>query len=150
MKINIIFQMLLFCACNTQTKKQAKQIDSPTAKPQNVNYALKKYTGTYLWQEDPQGYNQTLIVEESKEGKFLVHFTASQIKGKPGCSFEGVGKLNQDTLKVPVNWRDKTVFMTLFLKEDTMHVFKDNFEDRFVLSYYCSGGSSLAGDYYRK
>jgi hypothetical protein len=158
MKTYVYLFLLFYCvtACSPESKQQAQNTvgntlattDSLiTGKPTQTANII--YQGEYIWQEDPQGYYQTVHITESSTGEYEVSFSASAIKGKPGCSFTGKGSIVNDTLKVPVTWREKIVDMTIFADGDTVKVFTENFEDRFALNYYCTGGGSLAGDYYR-
>jgi hypothetical protein len=140
-----------------QTEEKVTSSSSPTTidsvaltAPAPAAPAANNYTGEYIWQEDPQGYYQTVSIAQAATGEYNVRFSASAVKGKPGCSFEGKGTIVNDTLKIPVAWRDGTVTMTIIARNDTVDVFTQNFEDRFALNYYCSGGGSLAGEYYKK
>ncbi len=161
MKKYVIFLFIYFAiiSCSQesgQANHTAASVDSTTAADtafvaRKTPAALENnYAGEYIWQEDPKGYYQSVSIGQNSTGAYEVLFSASSIKGKPGCSFEGKGSIINDTLKVPIAWRDKTVTMTLFARNDTIHVFTQGFEDRFALNYYCSGGGSLAGEYYRK
>jgi hypothetical protein len=159
MKTYLYLFLLYYCltACSPESKQQPDI--TITASPTTTTDSLitqkptkilnNTHLGEYLWQEDPQGYFQTVKVTQGTRGEYEVSFSASVIKGKPGCTFTGKGSIVNDTLKVPIEWRKKKVNMTIFVKGDTVKVFTENFEDRFALNYYCTGGGSLAGDYYR-
>jgi hypothetical protein len=160
MKTYLYLFLLFYCvtACSPESEQQAENTVGDTPAVITDSLITQKsiqtahntiYPGEYLWQEDPQGYYQTVNITESSTGEYEVSFSASTIKGKPGCSFTGKGSIVNDTLKVPVTWREKKVNMTIFAEGDTVKVFTENFEDRFALNYYCTGGGSLAGDYYK-
>lgn len=154
-QITVFYSFLLIFACNSEGKKTTEEAvtatdtleaTSPVAEPE---VKMQPYTGNYISGEYPDGYYQLLKISENATSQYEISFTVSKVKGRPACSFTGAGVIVKDTLKVPVEWNDKTVQMTLFLRNDTVMVFTENFDDRFALNYYCSGGASLIGDYTR-
>lgn len=94
------------------------------------------------------GYYQTLSINKA-DSLYDVVFSASKLKDKEACSFEGRGKLVNDTIYVTVPDDSKEVIMTIFPTKDRLGVevgTKDE-EDRLKLNYYCAGGGSLVGQY---
>lgn len=149
--------LVLLAACNREVKNSQQEASgmssdsitaAETAIPEKTEQA-DLYSGEYITGEYPKGYYQSLKVESTSANQYTVSFSASKVKGKEACRFQGNGSIINDTLKVPVEWNEKTVQMTLFLRNDTMVVFTENFDDRFALNYYCSGGASLTGNYPR-
>ncbi len=118
-------------------------------------YILKKqgsfnYQGNYAtFNETKGGYEQTLSIKP-KEKDFKVVFSATKVKERENCHFEGIGKMKNDTLWVDISYeKDKNVLMYIVPSHDNLgvEVFTLNFEERFAMMLYCGGGSSLAGKY---
>ncbi len=118
-------------------------------------YILKKqrnfiYEGNYeTFNERKGGYLQTLSILK-KEKNYEVKFSASKVREREGCKFSGMGNIKNDTLWVNIsNEKDKVVDMYIVPSHDNLgvEVFTKNYDERFVMMYYCRGGSSLAGKY---
>ncbi len=123
-------------------------------------YDLKKrregrfiYEGVYeTFSEIPDGYMQRLTITEQTATEYIVDFTASKVKNRPGCSFSGKGTLKNDTLFVNIGIDGETVIMTIRPTHDGLgvDVFTKEFEERFQMMVFCRGGASLAGEYIKK
>jgi hypothetical protein len=154
-QVILLYGFLVIAACSSEVKNKTKEAaitsDTITTIPSVAEPVIERqpYAGDYISGEYPDGYYQVLKISWKTINQYNVSFTASQVRGKAACSFSGAGSIVNDTLKVPVEWNDKTVQMTLFLRNDTVMVFTENFDDRFAVNYFCSGGASLIGDYAR-
>ncbi len=118
-------------------------------------YILKKqgnfnYQGKYeTFNEEKGGYTQTLSIQP-KGSDYEIVFSASKVKNRENCRFSGMGSIKNDTLWVNIsNEKDKEVLIYIAPSHDNLgvEVFTPNFENRFYMMRYCSGGSSLAGKY---
>ncbi|PIE50152.1 MAG: hypothetical protein CSA38_04470 [Flavobacteriales bacterium] len=118
-------------------------------------YLLKKqkkfdYQGQYETYNDKKGeYFQRLSIQP-KEKNYEVVFSASKVKDKENCHFSGIGNIKNDTLWVNIAHEDnKEILMYIAPSHDNLgvEVFTKNFEERAKMMFYCSGGSSLAGQY---
>ncbi len=107
--------------------------------------------GNYrTFSEDPEAYWQSLSISHLNGNQYKVDFSASLVKNRPGCSFEGVGTLEDGILAVKIPWKENTKPIMEIKKTDDrlgLDVFTKKFENRFALMIYCSGGASLAGEY---
>jgi hypothetical protein len=154
-QIKLLCSFLVVVACKSKVKNTIEQAatttDTIATTPSAADPVVETqpYAGNYISGEYPYGYYQLLKITDKAGNQYEVSFTASKVKGRAACSFTGAGSIVNDTLKVPVEWNDKTIQMTLFLRNDTVLVFTESFDDRFALNYFCSGGASLIGDYAR-
>ena len=106
--------------------------------------------GSDGYEKRQEGYDWVLFnIQEKTDGRFDIKVRSRTDIKKPTCTYEGIGQLKTpDILVAPLE--DGKVNMTLTLKGNTIDVWMDseNFDDRFLLMRYCSGGGSLAGKYY--
>ncbi len=109
------------------------------------------YVGDYVLSGDEAGgYTQSLKI--TPEGKqYRVQFSASKVKDKENCSCSELGTIKNDTLFVSLKDPNKGVTMCIAPSHDQLgvEVFTTKFDDRHALMWYCGGGGSLAGDYYK-
>ncbi len=120
-------------------------------------YQLKKqqkfnYEGNYAtYYEAEDSYRGTLSILP-KGTDYEVNFSASKVKNRENCRFSGIGSIKNDTLWVNIsNEADKEVWMYIAPSHDNLgvEVFTKNFEERFQMMFYCGGGGSLAGKYFK-
>lgn len=109
--------------------------------PPTDPFAGEFYTDGY-----PDAYWQKMLIAKAND-TYYIEIIASEVNGKPSCDFEGSGHLVNDTLVVPIGEPDALADMIITRRQDTLSVFTRNFDDRFAMMSYCSGGASLAGDY---
>lgn len=146
--------VLLLIACNSnQTKnnstteiEQQKISDKPTNKNTQVDFS-----GSYLSGNKTDGSDWTEVNIESLKGgdSFQVSVDAKERKGKKSCNFNKIGIVRNDTLFIETTDWKKPVTAYIVKKEDKIifDVIEKEEDDRYVLSYYCSGGGSLIGEY---
>ncbi|MFK7001069.1 copper resistance protein NlpE [Flavobacterium oreochromis] len=110
------------------------------------------YAGRYdIFYNSNENYKQTVSISPEKNQYKLV-FSASKIKNKENCSFTGYGEVKNDTLWVNIsNDSKQKVWMYVVPSHDNLgiEVFTPKYEDRFKMMYYCGGGGSLAGKYFK-
>ncbi len=168
--------ILTLTACQTQPiqNKQANKstikttFDRATVNKNKVfnhssklNYAGSfNYSGSYATTHKTKlHYHQTLVISPittstqlSSKGNqhYHVEFSASEIRGRAGCSFSGTAVKKKGVLWLNVsNEPNKKFDMYLRPMQDKLgvEVFTKNFDERFMMMRYCRGGASLAGDY---
>lgn len=121
-------------------------------------YILKKerpfdFSGQYeTFTENKEEYKDTLSIRPQGD-HFYVKFSASKVKGREACRFSGTAIHKDNKLWVNIS-TDKTKEVLMYIKPSHdnlgVEVFTKNFEERFAMMYYCSGGGSLAGKYLKK
>lgn len=121
--------------------KRAVLDDNASVEPPADPFAGEFYTDGY-----PDAYWQKMIIAKVND-TYYIEIITSEVNGKPACDFEGSGQAVNDTLVVPIGESDVPVDMVITRRQDTLAVFTRNFDDRFAMMRYCSGGASLAGDY---
>ncbi|WP_018674836.1 copper resistance protein NlpE [Riemerella columbina] len=133
-----------------QDKKPVEGELAPFYILNKVDTSKFNYEGEYAINSSKEkgAYWQKLSIKKEVKG-YLVSFTASEVNGKEACRFSDYGTIKSDTLFVDMKSGGKTIPMAIAPTHDQLgvEVFTKNFENRFQLMYYCSGGGSLAGNY---
>ncbi|MEH0156331.1 hypothetical protein V6R21_19425 [Limibacter armeniacum] len=109
--------------------------------------AYQDYLGDYITEGYSEGYFQKIYVSDLGNDQVKVKFTASNLKGRAGCSFQGTGEWKANRFEIPFLWGNKTIIMTLTPEDNTVSVSTTKEEDLMGLMYACRGGGSLAGKY---
>lgn len=108
--------------------------------------------GTYHSEPSGKGYNQ--ILELKADNDSIYNVKVSFTGATKGCTFEGKGQLinNQIDLKLNKINKDLKGTMTILFKDKdkSAEIFTSKFDDRLALNFFCGGGSSLAGNYWKK
>lgn len=128
------------------------------------NILLKKaqmlpedFVGTYHYSSDPEekdAFKQTLTI--TKAGENSVEVTIATTGGaKQEQNIKAIGKVINNQIDVDLKnvLPDKmTSVMTIVPKDGgkEMFVFTSKFDDRYDLMYFCSGGGTLAGSYFKE
>ncbi len=151
--IPILLLVLLFAFFyKKETVTPAKE-QTKTLLKQNLTEKDISLVGEYqTFSEDPEAYWQSLSISHLSGNQYKVDFSASLVKDRPGCSFEGVAALKDGILTVDLPWKEHTKPIMEIKKTDDglgLDVFTKKFENRFAMMFYC-GGASLAGEYLKK
>ncbi len=118
---------------------EASQVEATKVEPINLTFVSEGYAT----KEEGSDWIKINITSLEQDQVAILVTSREDIK-KPTCSLETVAtKLNDHTYQailqeVPVNFS---------LKEGELNIDTVNESDRGVLSYYCSGGGSLVGNY---
>ena len=107
------------------------------------------FEGTYVTIGYPKRYWQSLSISASKDS-YEVKFSASNVQEEPGCTFSSRGTLKRDTLYVPIKRGGVAYNLILLQQDNKLQVQTQDAADRLQLMQFCSGGATLAGEYYRK
>lgn len=115
--------------------------------------------GCYLTNNnDLSGVYQTSNVQDSywqrvkliPAGNYTkVEITASLVRGYPNCEFIGKGHWHKGKLVVPLEKIDGEMYIKPLAK-NIIRITESHFDQRFKLMWFCGGGATLAGDYFRK
>lgn len=124
-----------------------KKSELATTDASKVN--MSPFEGTFVSLGYPNRYWQSLTVYSSA-GEHRVAFSAADINGQPGCRYEALGAVKNDTLFVPMDQNEPTQQIIVTKDVRVLKVATKNFEDRLGLMQFCSGGGSLIGTYYSK
>lgn len=110
----------------------------------------KLLNGIYDTDITKERYNQILELKAENDSIYNVKITFTG--ASKGCSFEGKGNLVNNQIDIELNKIDEKLkgTLTILFKQNIAEVFTSKFEDRFSLMYFCGGGASLAGDYYKR
>jgi copper homeostasis protein (lipoprotein) len=145
LKQNNILVML-----NTDKKEITGSLSENYIFKKNKAYTPEKLNGIYHTDVTGNGYNQ--ILQLSAENDSIYNVKISFTGASKGCNFEGKGQLINNQIDIELNKINKELkgTMTILFKQEIAEIFTSKFEDRFSLNYFCGGGASLAGDYYKK
>lgn len=110
---------------------------------------VNDFTGKYhLSGAGDEGWNQYLEISLGKEGKPLVSFASSDVKG--GKLMTASGDLVNNQIEIHLNKLKTELEATLVIRFEgagELDVSASDFEQRYDLQYFCNGGGTLAGLY---
>lgn len=121
----------------------------------NKKLAKFQYIGNYTTpHKTEKHYYQTVSIMPIANDKFhyQVEFSATKVRGRAGCAFSGKAVKKDGILWLNISNEDnKNVAMYIRPTKDKsgVEVFTKKFDERFAMMYYCRGGGSLAGEYFR-
>lgn len=141
---------LLCTACKGDTKKTADSKVETISAESLAEYQSQDVTGTYVsdgYQQRAEGYDWVgVVVTKQGENEIRVSVRSRADRKNPTCTFNGRAfKTDQDTYQAVLN--GKTVLFDF--KRDDLTIGTANEVDKDILYFYCSGGGSLAGSYYK-
>ncbi len=114
-------------------------------------YTTAELNGIYHTEQSGKGYNQILELKADNDSIYNVKVSFT---GAPkGCTFEGKGQLINNQIDLELNKINKDLkgTMTILFKDKTSaEIFTSKFDDRLALNFFCGGGGSLAGEYWKK
>lgn len=136
MKVYIICCLLIggmLASCNI----------SPNTKKKNTSYP---FTGDYVSQgysQRAEGYDWSVVSIKalSDSTSNITVRSRADIK-EPTCKFDGIGYVSASGDTLTTLYDDGKIYFTL--AEDTLQISSDTPQ---LLSFFCSGGGSLRGDY---
>lgn len=120
------------------------------AQPGTSNASEKDMEGTYNTDPKKEGYWQRLTIKKNANNTYAV---AIAFGGSPkGCKFTGTGEWKNGRIEIQLSTVNKEMkgVMTITKVNDHMEIYTVNEDDRFELMWFCGGGASLAGDYYKE
>ena len=139
--IFILILILLLLGCSTSQNRKNKD----------------KFTGSYAtesYKKRSEGYDWIKIdITKDENQIYTIKIDSRSDIKKPTCQVVMKAKrVSEDTLedlyeKKPNNFKDTKIY---FKVSDTgLEIYTKDFKDRFLLMYFCSGGGSIGGSYYR-
>ena len=126
-------------------KKEAKKADT-----QETVAIVTDVTGNYVsseYEKRNEGYDWVSVaVRPAANDNIKIAVRSRADKKKPTCTFDALAeKTNDSTYKANID--GKTVVFSF--KNKQISIATANKEDNSLLSFYCSGGGSLAGSYHK-
>ena len=111
---------------------------------------INQFEGSYIDNPDKTGYWQRLVIKRLTDSSYSVDITFGG--AEKGCNFTGKGKLGNGRIEIDLSTvkPGSEAIMVIEKNADTMSVSTTDFEKRFDLMYFCGGGASLMGDYYKE
>ncbi|MDM1074342.1 copper resistance protein NlpE N-terminal domain-containing protein [Empedobacter brevis] len=135
---------------NTDKKEVSGELAKQYVFEKIEAYTSAQLNGTYQTNTIDKGYNQILELKADNDSIYTIKISFTG--AAKGCTFEGKGQLVNNQIDVELNTINKDLkgTMTILFKDKTAEIFTSKFEDRLSLNFFCSGGTSLAGDYHKK
>lgn len=143
-----VMVLVLFCtACGQAPKESTTEQTEAVALDGNL-IVTSAYLGNYVTEsyfEKESGLDWVAVSVKQAEGDDLFIFVNSRddIK-KPTCTFEAIAQKQSDSVYV-ATVDDKNILFTF--TETAVKISTERVEDVGILSFYCSGGATLAGSY---
>ena len=149
MKINCndfyLIATVLFLAigCKNETKKIEEVSTTEITEELNVlgNYVSEDYS------KRSEGYDWVAVsVTETANNQLKISVRSRADKKEPTCTFDAVAtKVDDDTFQTQINGKS-----ILFEFTNTqISITTEKVEDEGLLYFYCSGGASIAGSYFK-
>lgn len=134
---------LLIYSCNTETKKQEKENQTEQKVAENVNFEGNYVNNSYSQRKE--GYDWVaVIVSKESDNQLKIVVRSRADKKKPTCTFDIIAqKFDENTYTSVV--QDKKVMFRF--SENGITIETEKKEDSGILSFYCSGGASIADTY---
>lgn len=134
---------LLVYSCNTETKKQEKENQTEQKVAENVNFEGNYVNNSYSQRKE--GYDWVaVIVSKESDNQLKIVVRSRADKKKPTCTFDIIAqKFDKNTYTSVV--QDKKVMFRF--SENGITIETEKKEDSSILSFYCSGGASIADTY---
>lgn len=150
--LGIALALGTLASCNSSSKStqttQETQTEAAAPAVEEVKVTADQFVGFYAdegYEKRAEGNDWVAVsIEKQEDGNFLVVVSARDDIKKPTCSFTGVATF--DAEKGILVAMDQETEIDLSLKDDkTLEISSPND----ALSYYCSGGATLKGEYTR-
>jgi len=112
--------------------------------------SIQSFSGNYVtsdYAKRKEGYDWVAVmIQQQTDSSVHVAIRSRADKKKPTCTFDSDAVLvNQDTLKA--RFEGKPILFAF--SGDSLTIRAENAEDEGFLSYFCSGGASIAGTYFK-
>ncbi|NVK09826.1 MAG: hypothetical protein HWD89_12310 [Tenacibaculum sp.] len=142
----LVMALLAIVSC----KKEAKKADTQKTVNQETVATITDVTGNYVsseYEKRNEGYDWiSVAVKPAINNQLKIVVRSRADKKKPTCTFDALAKkANDSTYTTDIN--GKTVVFSF--KNKQISIATANKEDSGLLSFYCSGGGSLAGSYHK-
>lgn len=135
---------LVVYSCTTETKKQEEK-ENQTAQEvaEKINFEGNYVNNSY--NQRKEGYDWVaVIVNKESDNQLKITVRSRADKKKPTCTFDVIAqKFDENTYTSVV--QDKQVMFRF--SENGITIETEKKEDSGILSFYCSGGASLADTY---
>ncbi|MCZ4695752.1 hypothetical protein DWB61_13575 [Ancylomarina euxinus] len=136
--------LVIFCGCkNTVQKtgndKPENQLDKELSLNIYGNYVSDAYANRN------EGYDWVAVsIKKAGENKISLSVRSRADKKKPSCTFDAIFYKQNDTLyQTRIDGKE----VLLAIQDKTISLKTKNAADSGILSFYCSGGASLLGEY---
>ncbi len=155
---NIIFLICVLTILSACNHKRAEQNKNEGAKSEivkkepekEVKSNVKSVQGTYVtesYKQRAEGYDWVSVkVTDTGDNAVDISVRSRDDKKKPTCSYEGKAKKIATDVYESI-YNDKTILFTF--TDSTVVISAKNKEDENILYFFCSGGASLKGTYFK-
>ncbi|GAA3649439.1 hypothetical protein [Flavivirga jejuensis] len=128
----LAFTLLVILSCKSVKLKKSFHNNSG-------NYVSEHY------QNRESGYDWVSVnVSQNTPENMKISIRSRADKKRPTCTFDAIAeRINDSTFQTIV--KQKTILFKF--KENNISISTKEFDNRFLLMYFCSGGASLMGDY---
>ncbi len=125
-----------------------KETETTEVKKIEEKQIQKEFAGNYVtesFEKRKEGYDWMAVkVSHENENEINVSVRSRSDKKKPTCTFDAVAKKMDDNSFY--SELDKGTVLFKF-SNDTLSISTKEFDNRFMLQYFCSGGGSVMGSY---
>jgi len=137
----VVTLILAFISCKNSMKPAPIEVQKST---------VKSLIGNYIDQAYPkrnEGFDWVAVTVSQKTDSIAhIAIRSRADKKKPTCMFDADAVIaGLDTLKATVE--GKSILFSF--SADSLSIFTENKDDEGILYYFCSGGGSLAGTYFK-
>ncbi len=126
----------LFASCNQTASENNKKFNTEFS----GSYATDGYAKRNL------GYDWTTVSVKPQNNKYQISVRSRTDIKKPTCTFDRTASaVSENTLMV----HDKNINILFIFSKNSVRIRAEKEKDKKSLYYYCSGGATLEGDYYK-
>jgi len=133
--------VIVVAGCRNNAKKVPADVPKKSIQSFTGNYTTSDYA------KRKEGYDWVAVtIREQTDSSVHVAIRSRADKKKPTCTFDADAVLaNRDTLKA--KFEGKPILFAF--SGDSLTIRAENKEDDGLLNYFCSGGASIAGTYFK-
>jgi len=135
------FIVIAVAGCRNSAKKVPADVPKKSIQSFTGNYTSSDYA------KRKEGYDWVAVtIREQTDSSVHVAVRSRADKKKPTCTFDADAVLtNRDTLRA--RFEGKPILFAF--SGDSLTIRAENTQDEGLLNYFCSGGGSVAGTYYK-
>ena len=136
-----VFIVIAVAGCRNGAKKVSFAVPVKSIQSFTGNYATSDYG------KRKEGYDWVAVTfQQQTDSSVHVAIRSRADKKKPTCTFDADAVLvNRDTLEA--RYEGKPILFAF--SGDSLMIRAENTQDEGLLNYFCSGGASIAGTYYK-
>ncbi|APD07226.1 hypothetical protein UJ101_01715 [Flavobacteriaceae bacterium UJ101] len=145
-KLNKSVLLLVLIICFVSCKQTTHTQHNPSHIELENRYI--NHSGNYVsesYSKRDMGYDWVAVkINQTSPGQISISIRSRADKKKPSCTFDSIAeKIKDNTFQTIIE--KKTILFEF--NHNALTISTKDFDDRFILMYFCNGGGSLMGEY---